>query len=137
MGSISRPPASTSVGRRPSQSVWGAELPRPVAKARRWRAKAERPRCGSLFFLYLSSIIPLLYLYCSSTFHLFYVANAQPAELVYEGPQPSGFERAQETPALARAFTPMSTRERRRLSDSIESARKLAMRQFFRVHEDV
>ncbi len=39
--------------------------------------------------------------------------------------------------ALGRAFTPMSSRERRRLSDSIESARKLAMRQFFKGHEDV
>jgi uncharacterized protein len=38
--------------------------------------------------------------------------------------------------ALARAFTPMSSRERRRLSDSIESSRKLAMRQFFSAHRD-
>jgi len=39
--------------------------------------------------------------------------------------------------ALARAFTPMSARERRRLVDSIESTRKLAMHQFFRDHRDV
>jgi uncharacterized protein len=38
--------------------------------------------------------------------------------------------------AFARAFTPMSARERRRLSDSVESARKLAMREFFCNHED-
>jgi hypothetical protein len=37
---------------------------------------------------------------------------------------------------LARAFTPLSARERRRLADSIESGRKLAMRQFFSLHED-
>jgi hypothetical protein len=39
--------------------------------------------------------------------------------------------------ALARAFSPMSARERRRLADSIESLRKLAMRQFFCDHADV
>ena len=39
--------------------------------------------------------------------------------------------------ALARAFTPMSTRQRRRLEESIESGRKLAMQQFFSAHEDV
>jgi uncharacterized protein len=38
--------------------------------------------------------------------------------------------------ALARAFTPMSARERRRLVDSIEASRKLAMRQFFSAHAD-
>ena len=38
--------------------------------------------------------------------------------------------------ALARAFTPMSTRQRRQLEESIESGRKLAMHQFFRTHED-
>ena len=39
--------------------------------------------------------------------------------------------------ALARSFTPMSTRQRRRLEESIESGRKLAMQQFFSAHEDV
>jgi predicted aldo/keto reductase-like oxidoreductase len=39
--------------------------------------------------------------------------------------------------AFARAFTPMSTRQRRRLEESIESGRKLAMQQFFSAHEDV
>jgi uncharacterized protein len=39
--------------------------------------------------------------------------------------------------ALARAFTPMSTRQRRQLEESIESSRKLAMLQFFLDHEDV
>ena len=39
--------------------------------------------------------------------------------------------------ALARAFTPMSTRQRRRLEESIESGHKLAMQQFFSAHEDV
>ncbi len=39
--------------------------------------------------------------------------------------------------ALTRAFTPMSARERRRLSNSIENARKLAMREFLSAHEDV
>jgi aryl-alcohol dehydrogenase-like predicted oxidoreductase len=38
---------------------------------------------------------------------------------------------------LARAFTPMSTRQRRQLEESIESGRKLAMHQFFSAHEDV
>jgi len=38
---------------------------------------------------------------------------------------------------LARAFTPMSTRQRRQLEESIESGRKLAMHQFFSTHEDV
>lgn len=38
--------------------------------------------------------------------------------------------------SLARAFSPMSARERRRLADSIESGRKLAMRHFFSVHQD-
>jgi uncharacterized protein len=45
-------------------------------------------------------------------------------------------EHIEHNAALTRAFTPMSARERRRLSNSIESARKLAMRQFFREHED-
>lgn len=39
--------------------------------------------------------------------------------------------------ALAREFTPLSTRQRRRLIKSIEESRKLAMLQFFRNHEDV
>jgi predicted aldo/keto reductase-like oxidoreductase len=38
---------------------------------------------------------------------------------------------------LARTFTPMSTRQRRQLEESIESGRKLAMHQFFSMHEDV
>jgi len=38
---------------------------------------------------------------------------------------------------LARAFTPMSTRQRRQLEESIESGRKLAMHQFFAAHQDV
>jgi hypothetical protein len=38
---------------------------------------------------------------------------------------------------LTRAFTPMSTRQRRQLEESIESGRKLAMHQFFSMHEDV
>ena len=37
---------------------------------------------------------------------------------------------------LARAFTPMSTRQRRQLEESIESGRKLAMHQFFSAHQD-
>lgn len=46
-------------------------------------------------------------------------------------------EHIESNATLARAFTPMSARERRRLADSIGSARKLAMRQFFGVHQDV
>lgn len=38
--------------------------------------------------------------------------------------------------ALARAFKPMSARNRRRLSESIENSRKQAMHRFFRDHED-
>lgn len=38
--------------------------------------------------------------------------------------------------ALARTFTPMSARERQRLTDSIETSHKLAMQQFFRDHRD-
>lgn len=38
---------------------------------------------------------------------------------------------------LAQAFTPMSRRQRRRLVESIETGRKLAMHQFFSDHEDV
>ena len=37
---------------------------------------------------------------------------------------------------LARAFRPMSEAERRRLTDSIAAERKVAMREFFRQHED-
>jgi predicted aldo/keto reductase-like oxidoreductase len=46
-------------------------------------------------------------------------------------------EHIERNAVLARAFTPMSTRERRRLQQSIESGRKLAMHQFFSDHEDV
>ena len=46
-------------------------------------------------------------------------------------------EHIERNAALARAFTPMSARERRRLADSIESSRKLAMQQFFSAHQDV
>jgi uncharacterized protein len=45
-------------------------------------------------------------------------------------------EHIERNAAFARAFTPMSARERQRLADSIESGRKLAMRQFFSFHED-
>ncbi|HWX21322.1 MAG TPA: aldo/keto reductase [Candidatus Binatia bacterium] len=38
--------------------------------------------------------------------------------------------------AFARAFTPMSTRQRRQLEQSIDSSRKVAMLQFFGAHED-
>jgi predicted aldo/keto reductase-like oxidoreductase len=38
---------------------------------------------------------------------------------------------------LARAFVPLSSRERRKLQQSIESGRKLAMREFFANHADV
>jgi uncharacterized protein len=46
-------------------------------------------------------------------------------------------EHIERNAALARAFIPMSARERRRLSDSIESSRKLAMQKFFCDHWDV
>jgi predicted aldo/keto reductase-like oxidoreductase len=46
-------------------------------------------------------------------------------------------EHIESNAALARAFTPMSTRQRRQLEESIESSRKLAMLQFFIDHEDV
>jgi aryl-alcohol dehydrogenase-like predicted oxidoreductase len=39
--------------------------------------------------------------------------------------------------ALARAFTPMSTRQRQQLERAIESGRKLAMHEFLSAHEDV
>jgi len=45
-------------------------------------------------------------------------------------------EHIERNAAFARSFKPMSKRERRRLSDSIESGRKLALRQFFRDHQD-
>jgi aryl-alcohol dehydrogenase-like predicted oxidoreductase len=45
-------------------------------------------------------------------------------------------EQIESNAALARAFKPMSARERRRLVDSIETSRKLAMRQFFSAHVD-
>jgi len=38
--------------------------------------------------------------------------------------------------ALAKSFTPMPTRERRKLEQSIESGKKLAMAGFFRDHVD-
>jgi len=38
--------------------------------------------------------------------------------------------------AFAKEFSPMSSRERRKLSESIETGRKLAMERFFREHED-
>jgi aryl-alcohol dehydrogenase-like predicted oxidoreductase len=38
---------------------------------------------------------------------------------------------------LARNFSPMSTRQRRKLEESIESGRKLAMAEFFHRHQDV
>jgi len=38
---------------------------------------------------------------------------------------------------LARNFTPLSTRQRRRLEESIESSRKLAMARYFQAHQDV
>jgi uncharacterized protein len=45
-------------------------------------------------------------------------------------------EHIERNAALASAFKPMSARERRRLADSIESGRKLAMLHFFSVHKD-
>jgi uncharacterized protein len=46
-------------------------------------------------------------------------------------------EYIQSNVALAKSFTPMPEGERKRLIDSIESSRKLAMLQFFRDHQDV
>ena len=46
-------------------------------------------------------------------------------------------EHIERNAVLARAFTPMSTRQRRRLEESIESGRKEAMLRFFSDHEDV
>jgi aryl-alcohol dehydrogenase-like predicted oxidoreductase len=39
--------------------------------------------------------------------------------------------------AFARGFTPMSTRKRRQLEQSIDPGRKVALREFFATHEDV
>jgi predicted aldo/keto reductase-like oxidoreductase len=61
-------------------------------------------------------------------------ALSLPVSLASVGmPRPEHIERNAD---LARAFTPMSARERRRLVNSIEASRKLAMRQFFRTHAD-
>ena len=46
-------------------------------------------------------------------------------------------EHIEQNAALARAFTPMSPRQRRRLEQSIESGRKEAMLRLFADHEDV
>ena len=46
-------------------------------------------------------------------------------------------EHIERNAALARAFTPMSLRQRRRLEQSIESGRKEAMLRLFADHEDV
>src|SRR5258708_7353500 len=48
-------------------------------------------------------------------------------------PKPEFIER---NTALARAFTPMSEAERRRLTDSIAAARKVSLVEFFRLHQD-
>jgi uncharacterized protein len=62
-------------------------------------------------------------------------ALSLPVSLASVGmPRPEHIER---NAALARAFTPMSAHERRRLVDSIESSRKLAMHRFFSAHQDV
>ena len=45
-------------------------------------------------------------------------------------------EHIEQNVALAKAFSPMSSRQRRRLEQSIESGKKLAMEQFFADHED-
>lgn len=45
-------------------------------------------------------------------------------------------EHIQQNAAFARSFTAMSGRQMRRLEQSIEAGRKLAMREFFRAHED-
>ena len=46
-------------------------------------------------------------------------------------------EHIERNAVLARSFSPMSTRQRRRLEESIESGRKEAMLRFFSDHEDV
>jgi len=45
-------------------------------------------------------------------------------------------EHIEQNVAFAKAFSPMSTRQRRRLEESIESGKKVAMEQFFSAHED-
>lgn len=45
-------------------------------------------------------------------------------------------EHLERNAALARAFKPMPARQRKRLSDSIETGKKLAMARFFRDHQD-
>ena len=49
-------------------------------------------------------------------------------------PKPEFIERNIE---LARAFTPMSGAERRRLTDSIAAERKVSLAKYFRDHQDV
>ena len=46
-------------------------------------------------------------------------------------------EHIEHNAVFASSFVAMPARERQRLQESIESGRKLAMRQFFRDHEDV
>lgn len=46
-------------------------------------------------------------------------------------------EHIERNAAFARSFAPMSTRKRRQLEQSIDSGRKVAMREFFATHEDV
>ena len=46
-------------------------------------------------------------------------------------------EHIESNAALARAFKPMSPRQRQQLEESIESSRKLAMHHFFADHQDV
>lgn len=46
-------------------------------------------------------------------------------------------EHIEHNAALARAFTPMPVRERRKLEESINPAKKLAMRSFLRQHQDI
>ena len=48
-------------------------------------------------------------------------------------PKPEFIERNVE---LARAFTPMSAADRRRLTDSIAAERKVSLVEFFRDHAD-
>lgn len=61
-------------------------------------------------------------------------ALSLPVSLASVGmPQPAHIEG---NANFARNFSPLSRRERRRLVDSIETGRKHAMHQFFRVHED-
>jgi hypothetical protein len=46
-------------------------------------------------------------------------------------------EHIEQNVTLAKTFSPMSTRQRRRLEQSIESGKKVAMAKFFSAHEDV